>query len=84
MPKYDYSLLRGRIRELFGSEKNFAIRLRNSEISMSAGTFNSRINGNTYFKQPEIQVICRLLNIEIEEIILYFFKIKYEFNSYKR
>lgn len=84
MPKYDYSLLRGRIRELFGSEKNFALKLRNSELSMSTGTFNSRINGNTYFKQPEMQVICKLLQIKLEEIILYFFTPKYEFNSYNK
>ena len=82
MPKYDYSLLRGRIRELFGSEKNFAIKLRNSGLSMSAGTFNSRINGNTYFKQPEMQVICKLLQIKLEEMTLYFFTSRYEFNSY--
>lgn len=84
MIKYDYSLLRGRIRELFGSEKNFAYELRNSELSMSTGTFNSRINGNTYFKQPEIQIICKLLQIKLEEIILYFFTNKYEFNSYRK
>lgn len=84
MIKYDYSLLRGRIRELFGSEKNFARELRNSELTMSTGTFNSRINGNTYFKQPEIQTICKLLKIKLEEIILYFFTNKYEFNSYKK
>lgn len=83
MIKYDYSLLRERIRELFGSEKNFAYELRNSELSMSTGTFNSRINGNTYFKQSEIQIICKLLQIQLEEIILYFFTNKYEFNSYR-
>lgn len=84
MPKYDYSLLRGRIRELFGSEKNFSIKLRKSQLKMSIGTFNSRINGNTYFKQSEMDVICELLRIKLEEIVLYFFTRKYEFNSYKQ
>ena len=84
MPKYDYSLLRGRIRELFGSEKNFALNLRKSELAMSTGTFRSRINGYTYFKQPEIQTICNLLQIKLEEIIIYFFTLKYEFNSYEK
>lgn len=83
MIKYDYSMLRGKIREMFGSEKNFAKELRNSDISMSTGTFNSRINGNTYFKQPEIEKICILLRISLNEGIVYFFTPKYEFNSYK-
>lgn len=81
MPIYDYSLLRGRIRELFGNEKTFANKLRESELSMSVGTFSSRINGQTYFKQPEIQFICKLLRIPLENIIIYFFTPKYEFNS---
>lgn len=84
MPKYDYSMLRGRIRELFGSEKNFAIELKKSEIAMSAGTFNSRINNKSYFKQEEINVICILLKIKLEEIHIYFFQQKYEFNSYRK
>ena len=82
MPIYNYSMLRGRIREFFGSEKNFATELRKSNLEMSKGTFNSRINGNSYFKQCEIQVICNLLNIEIVDIPIYFFTIKYELNSY--
>lgn len=81
MTKYDYSMLRGRIRELYGSEKNFAQKLRKEDISMSTGTFNSRINGYTYFKQPEIDTICILLKIELREIKTYFFTKKYEFNS---
>lgn len=81
MTKYDYSMLRGKIRELFGNEKNFSKELRQSKISMSVGTFSSRINGRTYFKQPEIQVICELLRIPLEEVKIYFFTIKYEFNS---
>ncbi len=81
MHKYDYSMLRGRIRELFGSEKKFAERLRKEEIAMSTGTFHSRINGYSYFKQPEIETICLILKIEFEKINTYFFTRKYEFNS---
>lgn len=84
MPRYDYSMLRGRIRELFKSEKNFAMELRKSDISMSTGTFCSRMNGYSFFKQPEIAIICKLLKIKMEEISLYFFTSKYEFNSYNK
>ena len=81
MIKYNYSMLRGRIRELFGSEKKFAETLRKEDVQMSTGTFNSRINGYTYFKQPEIEKICILLNIDLKDIKTYFFTQKYEFNS---
>lgn len=84
MPKYDYSLLRGRIRELFGSEKNFANEMRKSRLQMSTGTFNSRINCNSYFKQHEIELICNLLGIPLDQMALYFYTQKYEFNSYNK
>lgn len=83
MIKYDYSLLRGRIREQFKSESNFAKVLRKSDIAMSTGTFSSKINGNTYFKQPEMEMICKLLKIDLVELAKYFFTPKYELNSYK-
>lgn len=81
MPKYDYSMLRGRIRELFGNEKKFVNELKKSGISMSVGTFSSRINGQTYFKQPEIQLSCKLLRIKMRDVKNYFFTTNYEFNS---
>lgn len=79
--QYDYSLLRGRIRELFGTEKRFAEEMNKSEIGMSAGAFSNKINGKSDFTQPEISVMCRLLNITENEIPTHFFKQKYELNS---
>lgn len=78
---FDYSLLRGRIREYYKTESKFAIALRNSNIEMSAGSFSNKINGKVDFKQTEILVICDLLKIPHKEISEYFFKKKYEFNS---
>lgn len=79
--QFDYSLLRGKIREFFGTEKNFAEKLSNSSISISAGAFSNKINNKTNFTQPEIYFICDLLNIAHEDIPIYFFKEKYELNS---
>lgn len=79
---FDFSFLRGRIRELYQTEKNFAKALKDN-IGMSSGTFSNKINGKTNFSDVEIFVICRLLNIPLEKVNLYFFKLKYEFNSYK-
>ncbi len=81
MFKYDYSLLKRKIIEIFESEENFAKALENSNVSMKIKTFESRINGNTYFKQSEIETICELLEIDVKEISKYFFTPIYELNS---
>ena len=78
---FDFSFLRGRIRELYQTEKNFA-KVLNNNIGMSVGAFSNKINGKTNFSDVEIFVICQLLNIPLEKASLYFFKPKYEFNSY--
>lgn len=77
---FDFSFLRGRIRELYQTEKNFAKVLKNN-IGMSSGAFNNKINGKSSFTDVEIFVICQLLDIPLEKVNLYFFKQKYEFNS---
>lgn len=77
---FDFSFLRGRIRELYQTEKNFARVLKNN-IGMSSGAFNNKINGKSNFSDVEIFVICQLLDIPLEKVNLYFFKQKYEFNS---
>lgn len=77
---FDFSFLRGRIRELYQTEKNFARVLKNN-IGMSSGAFNNKINGKSNFSDVEIFVICQLLDIPLEKVNLYFFKRKYEFNS---
>ena len=78
--QFDYSFLRGRIRELYQTEKNFTKAL-NERVGMSTGAFSNKINSKTDFTDKEIYVICELLNIPLEEIKQYFFKEKYEFNS---
>lgn len=79
--QFDFSLLRGRIREFFQSEKNFVEALQKTKTKISIGAFNNKINGRTDFTETEIYAICNLLNIPIQEVYLYFFKEKYELNS---
>lgn len=78
---FDYSLLRGRIRELYKSESNFAREMAKSSVKISTGAFSNKINGRTCFTALEIYVMCQLLHIPIEEMHKYFFIKKYEFNS---
>lgn len=71
--KYDYSKLKGRIREYFGTNKAFAESLNLSEQSiynkLSEDTTNT-------FTQDEIFYCIQRLNIKPEELIEIFFKEK--------
>lgn len=68
MIKYDYSKLRGLIREKMKTEGAFALALGRSH------NFVSQVfNGDTYFTHGDIVKACDLLGIEPSDIGLYFF-----------
>lgn len=64
----NYSKLRGRIKEMNYSEKEFA-----NLIGMSAPTFSGKLKGTTFFNTEEIKKAARILNISEEDIFRYFF-----------
>lgn len=68
---YDYSKLLGRITEYFGTQARFAEAMRLSERSISL-----KLNGKVSWKQHEMMRACRLLEIIVSEIPLYFFAVK--------
>ena len=70
---FDFSKLRGRIKEQFGSEKAFA-----EAMSMVQGTLSARLNNKIKFDSEEIVLAAQLLDIPDEEIGTYFFKPKFE------
>lgn len=65
--KYDYSKLRGRIREVYGSEKKFA-----EALDLSNWTMSQRLNNVVGFKQSEISIACNKLGIPIQNVHEYF------------
>lgn len=65
---FDYSKLRGRIREVFGSEEKFA-----KALGITAASLSSKFSGKSYFKQAQISKSCALLNIPMRDIGQYFF-----------
>lgn len=72
MPKeFDYSKLRGRIKEKYDTISNFA-----KELGIGRGSFSNKINNYTEFTAEEIYISCKLLEIPIEELHKYFFKEK--------
>lgn len=65
---FDYSKLKGKIKEVFGTQSAFAKAMGLSGVSLS-----SKLNNITYFTQVEINRACELLSIPVEFIPVYFF-----------
>lgn len=65
---FNYSKLRGRIIEMYGSQKKFA-----KEIGIADETLSRKMQGKVYFRQDEIYKIANLLGIKMEQIDIYFF-----------
>lgn len=68
---FDYSKLRGRIKEFYGKYENLI-----PKISMSEATLSRKLNGKSYFDSHEILELSDALEIPDEERDLYFFKVK--------
>lgn len=66
--EFDFSKLRGRIREWFGSESKFA-----EEMNISSPTMSAKLNSKVYWTAPEINKACEILDIPLEFIPVYFF-----------
>lgn len=68
MYQYDYSKLRGKIRECFQTQSDFAQKVGISETSLSY-----KLNNKTLFDQDEIMTIIGILNLEAKDVIEIFF-----------
>ena len=66
--QFEYSRLRGKIREVFGTEASFAKALGMGRVSLS-----QRLNNALEFSATEIRESCLLLGISSEDIPAYFF-----------
>lgn len=64
----DYSKLRGKIKEVFGTQDAFA-----EAIGIGRVTLSQRLTGKLDFSQNEINSACEVLGIDICEIPIYFF-----------
>ena len=66
-----YARLRGRIKEYFGTEKEFSEAMKKNPATISA-----KLNNNSTWKREDIEKACTLLEIPIEKVHLYFFEEK--------
>lgn len=76
---YDYRKLRGKIREVFGTQSIFARELGLSEASLSA-----KLNNVVEWTQEEIETSVHILGIPWKELPEYFFTPKVEKISINR
>ncbi len=67
---YDYGKLRGRIKEICGTQAAFATELGIGRVSLS-----QRLNNQSEFSQEEMMKSCNILSINVQDIPSYFFKV---------
>lgn len=65
---YNYSKLKGKIKEVFGTQEAFA-----KAIGCSAAYISQVFNGKSFFTQQVIDKAVKVLNISASEIGIYFF-----------
>lgn len=68
---HDFSKLRGRIVEKYGSQENFS-----KVLGLSTRSLSSKMNGKVSWRDKEISKASELLSIPDSEIYLYFFNSK--------
>lgn len=68
---FDYSKLRGRIKEIYGTQDAFAEAIGIGRVSLS-----EKLNNKVEFRQREINKSCEVLEIPIDEMTDYFFKLE--------
>ena len=63
-----YSKLRGKIREVYGVQADFA-----RAMGKDPSTISAKLSKKTDWTREEIERACALLNIPVSDIGLYFF-----------
>ncbi len=66
--EFDYSRLRGKIREKCGTETTFA-----RAMGLSITSMSKKLNAKTMFTQDEMFLACSILGVDVGDIPLYFF-----------
>lgn len=67
----DYRKLRGKIKEVFNTNNDFA-----KALGLDPSTLSYKLNNKRQWKVTEIAKACELLNIPLGDAHLYFFTLK--------
>ena len=65
---FNYNKLKGRIREMCGTNTEFA-----QQLGCSLNTLSAKLNHKNDFTQSDIIKSIRILNINVDEVPAYFF-----------
>lgn len=65
---FDYSKLRGQIRENYNTQSDFA-----KAMGFSSASLSAKLNGKVQFTQNEIDKAVKLLAIDYSQVKAYFF-----------
>lgn len=68
---FDYSKLRGKIREKFKTQDAFAM-----AAGLSRTALSQKLNGHVEFTQDEMYNACKILEVSLKNLDDYFFKEK--------
>jgi hypothetical protein len=68
---FDFSKLRGKIKEIYRTQTAFAV-----AMLMNEATLSNKLNNNVEFSPKEIVRACLLLCIDLKEMNEYFFTLK--------
>lgn len=63
-----YSKLRGKIKEVFGTQDAFA-----AAMGMNPATLSAKLNNRLDWSRAEMELACTLLGISLMEMHIYFF-----------
>lgn len=66
--EWKYDKLRGKIKEVCGTQDSFAEKLGIGRVSLS-----QRLNNQLEFSQDEIFKACEILHIDVSDLAAYFF-----------
>lgn len=66
-----YAKLRGKIKEVFGTNEAFA-----KALGIDVSSLSAKMNNKSPWKREEIERACELLHIDISEVHIYFFTAK--------
>lgn len=69
--KYDFTLLKERIRKIYGEFQKLA-----EDIDMSLISLSRKLNNHSYFRSNEITLMANKLGIAFNDIPEYFYKLK--------
>lgn len=66
--RMSYAKLRGRIREMYGTDAAFS-----TVVGINKSTLSKKLNNKSDWSRSEMEAACKALDISLEDMVAYFF-----------